>query len=113
MSAPDINGYEVVGSLGEGGMGVVYLARQLSLNRYVAIKILPAHLACDKSYVNRFRQEAQAAAKLKHPGIVQIYDAGEDKGGLLFCDGICQRRDCRAACAPKGRDRRRKRVVDR
>lgn len=84
MSDPAISGYEIVGNLGEGGMGTVYLARQRSLNRYVAIKILPPNLACDESYVMRFRQESQAAANLKHPGIVQIYDAGEDKGVYYF-----------------------------
>jgi len=84
MNYPSISGYEIVDVLGEGGMGTVYLARQLSLNRSVAIKILPEHLANDASYVMRFHQEATSAAQIKHPGIVQIYDAGEDKGRYYF-----------------------------
>jgi len=77
MSYPVIPGYEITGVLGEGGMGKVYLAVQLSLNRKVAVKILPPGLAADESYLMRFRNEARAAAKLRHPNIVQIYDAGE------------------------------------
>lgn len=84
MKYPSIRGYEIVGVLGEGGMGIVYLARQLSLNRQVAIKILPEHLASNESYVTRFHQEARSAAKIKHTGIVQIYDAGEDNGLFYF-----------------------------
>lgn len=84
MKYPSIRGYEIVDVLGEGGMGTVYLARQLSLNRQVAIKILPEHLASNESYVMRFHQEAKAAARIKHTGIVQIYDAGEDNGFCYF-----------------------------
>ncbi len=70
--------------LGEGGMGAVYLARQLSLNRMVAVKVLPDCLADNPSYIMRFRQEAKAAAKLKHNNLVQIYDAGVDNGVFYF-----------------------------
>ncbi len=84
MNYPTIPGYEIAGVLGQGGMGTVYLARQLSLNRQVAVKILPRHLAGDESYVARFHQEAMAAAKIKHSGIVQIYDAGEENGLCYF-----------------------------
>ena len=81
---PSISGYEIIDVLGKGGTGTVYLARQLSLNRSVAIKILPDYLANDSAYVMRFRQEATSAAQIKHPGIVQIYDAGEDNGQFYF-----------------------------
>ncbi len=84
MNFPAITGYEICGVLGQGGMGTVYLARQLSLNRQVAVKILPRHLAGDESYVARFHQEAKAAAKIKHTGIVQIYDAAEEEGLCYF-----------------------------
>lgn len=77
-SFPAIQGFEIVKLIGRGGMGSVYLARQLSLNRPVAIKILPASMAANSSYVMRFQQEARAAAKVKHPSLVQIYDAGEE-----------------------------------
>lgn len=84
MSFPSIRGYEILSVLGEGGMGVVYLARQLSLNRQVAIKVLPQRLAHNESYVIRFHQEAKAAAGIRHPGIVRIYDAGEEGGFCYF-----------------------------
>lgn len=84
MSYPSIPGYEIIGTLGEGGMGTVYLARQLSLKRKVALKVLPPALAANKSYLLRFRHEARAAARIRHPNIVQIYDAGEDNGVYFF-----------------------------
>lgn len=70
--------------LGQGGMGSVYLAKQLSLGRLVAIKILPPHLAANGAYVQRFRQEAKAAARLNHINLVQVFDAGEDEGQFFF-----------------------------
>lgn len=83
-SFPKIEGFEILKLIGKGGMGTVYLARQLSLNRPVAIKILPVHLAANPSYVMRFQQEARAAAKVKHPGLVQIFDAGEEHGLFYY-----------------------------
>jgi len=83
-SFPTIQGFEILKLVGKGGMGTVYLARQLSLNRPVAIKILPAYLAANPTYVMRFRQEARAAAKVKHPGLVQIFDAGEEQGLFYY-----------------------------
>lgn len=84
MQYPVIPGYEIKGVLGEGGMGTVFLADQLSLGRKVAIKVLPSHLAANESYLMRFRHEAKAAAKIRHPNIVQIYDAGDHKGVYFF-----------------------------
>lgn len=84
MAYPVIPGYEISGVLGEGGMGTVYLAVQKSLGRKVAVKILPPLLACNGSYLLRFRHEAQAAAKIRHPNIVQIYDAGDYNGVYFF-----------------------------
>ncbi len=77
MQYPVIPGYEISGVLGEGGMGTVYLATQLSLKRKVAVKILPPSLAGDESYLSRFRHESKAAAKIRHPNIVQIFDCGD------------------------------------
>ncbi len=65
--------YEIVGPLGAGGMGEVYRARDLALNREVAIKVLPAALASDADYLARFQREAQALAALNHPNIAAIY----------------------------------------
>ena len=69
--------------LGSGGMGVVYRARHLTLGREVAIKTLSPALSSQPSFVDRFRREAKALAKLSHPNIVSIYDAG-DVGGMMY-----------------------------
>src|ERR1043166_1291641 len=73
-------GYEIIAELGRGGMGAVYQARQISLQRLVALKILPAHLAGDKDFIARFQSEAIAAASLNHPNIVQVFAAGQEDG---------------------------------
>jgi len=69
--------YQIVELAGQGGMARVYKAYQPSLNRYVALKVLPEYLAHDVEFVSRFRQEATAAAALRHPNILVIYDIGE------------------------------------
>ncbi|MCL6649632.1 MAG: serine/threonine protein kinase [Chloroflexi bacterium] len=73
-----IGGYEIVEQLGRGGMAAVYRAVQTSLNRSVALKVLPPSLALDPTFVERFRREATAAASLQHPNILPIYDFGQD-----------------------------------
>ncbi|MBE7497807.1 MAG: SUMF1/EgtB/PvdO family nonheme iron enzyme [Verrucomicrobiaceae bacterium] len=83
--APHFPNYEILRILGRGGMGAVYLARQTSLNRLVAIKILPAELDDgENNFTQRFKNEAQAMAQLSHPGIVAVYDFGQTTSGLLF-----------------------------
>jgi serine/threonine protein kinase len=78
-------GYEVSKMIGRGGMGAVYLGRQISLDREVAIKILPQHLEGeDGSFVERFKNEARAMARMNHPGIVAVYDFGWTESGLLY-----------------------------
>src|SRR5262249_701437 len=67
-----VPGYEVLGKLGRGGMGVVYKARQLALNRLVAVKMISAH--ADPEHQRRFKAEAEVVARLSHPNFVQIYD---------------------------------------
>ena len=74
------NRFEIVRSIGHGGAAIVYLGRDLLLDRQVAIKILRAQHASDPGYVERFRREAQAAASFAHPNIVDIYDVGEYNG---------------------------------
>lgn len=72
------NRYQILEEVGTGGMAVVYKARDILLDRIVAVKILHAEYGNDHEFVTRFRQEAQAAAKLSHPNIVNIYDVGKD-----------------------------------
>ncbi|HBJ34617.1 MAG TPA: serine/threonine protein kinase, partial [Planctomycetaceae bacterium] len=71
-----INDYQVLRRLGRGGMADVYVALHQSLDRQVALKVLRRQLASDSEYVERFRREARAAAKLNHPNIVQVYEVG-------------------------------------
>jgi serine/threonine protein kinase len=79
-----IPGYKIQGKLGAGAMAIVYKARQLSLNRTVAIKILPKRFSENPEYVERFYREGQAAAKLNHNNIVQAFDVGEAGGYHYF-----------------------------
>lgn len=72
------NRYELEQKIGEGGMARVYLGRDLRLNRQVAIKTLHEHYAADLTFLQRFHHEAQAAAGLRHPCIVNVYDVGQD-----------------------------------
>jgi serine/threonine-protein kinase len=80
MSAIEIAGrYRLEGRLGFGGMSTVHLAMDLRLERQVAVKLLAEHLADDPAFVSRFQREAQAAARLVHPNIVQVFDSGRDE----------------------------------
>jgi serine/threonine protein kinase len=83
-AAHQIPGYMVLGKLGAGAMAVVYKARQLSLDRIVAIKVLPKRFTENKEYVERFYKEGKAAAKLNHANIVQAIDVGEAGGYHYF-----------------------------
>src|SRR5262245_30595460 len=76
--------FKIESRIGEGGTGVVYKAKQLTVDRVVAIKVLGAHVSSDPSWVKRFHNEARAAARLDHPNTVRLIDFGETKEGLLF-----------------------------
>ena len=79
-----IPGYKILGKLGAGAMAVVYKGQQLSLNRTVAIKVLPKRFTENPEYVERFYKEGQAAGKLNHNNIVQAFDVGEAGGYHYF-----------------------------
>ncbi|HZY90350.1 MAG TPA: serine/threonine-protein kinase, partial [Gemmataceae bacterium] len=84
QSLPPLDGHDVEGVLGRGGMGVVYRARHRALNRPVAAKMLLAGAYAGPRELARFRQEAEAVAGLRHPNIVQVYDAGDVEGRPFF-----------------------------
>ncbi len=86
MSSEEIAGrYKLEGRLGFGGMSTVHLAMDLRLERQVAVKLLAEHLADDPAFVSRFQREAQAAARLIHPNVVQVFDSGRDqRSGQYF-----------------------------
>jgi formylglycine-generating enzyme required for sulfatase activity len=88
---PEIPGYEILGILGHGGMGVVYRARQLGAHRLVALKMIRAVEHASPTERLRFQIETEAVARLQHPHIVQLYEVGEVRGqpffSLEFCDG--------------------------
>jgi len=83
MIGKTISHYKILEKIGEGGMGDVYLAEDMTLERQVAIKFLPKHLSDDNENVERFKREAKAAASLNHPNIVTIHDIIEEN------DQIC------------------------
>src|SRR5436190_11982835 len=83
--------FELIREIGRGGMGVVYEARQLSLDRRVAVKLLPFAAILDSRQIARFKQEAQAAAQLHHPNIVPVFAIGVERGvhyyAMQYIDG--------------------------
>ncbi|MFO0596814.1 MAG: serine/threonine-protein kinase [Myxococcaceae bacterium] len=83
-AVPRVPGYELLELLGKGGMGEVWRARQVSLSRNVAVKILPSRFAKDREFVARFDKEATALAALSHPGVVQIIDRGQAGDHYFF-----------------------------
>src|SRR5262249_58527737 len=79
-----VGDYEILGEIGRGGMGVVYLARQVSLGRLVALKMLPADLAGDEVALARFRREVRALVRCDHPHIIKVLASGTLPDGRLY-----------------------------
>lgn len=84
MSKPAISGYEILSKVADGGMATVWKAKQTSLDRLVALKVLNKGLIRSEADIERFHTEAQSAAKLRHPGLCQIYDAGNEDGTVYY-----------------------------
>ena len=110
-----VAGYRIDGVLGEGGMGIVYRATQLSLNRTVALKVLAAELFADETFRERFRREGHLQAAIDHPHIVTVYEAGETErrplprdapGARSHAEGGDPGRHARRRTAPCGSSRR-------
>ena len=113
---PDVPGYEVLGVLGHGGMGVVYRAQQQRLKRVVALKMIRVGARAGPEERERFQTEAEAVARLQHPHIVQIFEVGEHDGlpwvALEFVEGgsLASVNACVSTCAARsGASRRRAR----
>jgi eukaryotic-like serine/threonine-protein kinase len=101
---PCVSGYEIVEELGRGAVGVVYKARQIALNRFVALKMLHASWRSDAEQRTRFRKEVETIALLQHPNIVQVYDVGEHEGQpfftMEFLDGGSVAKHCQGRPQP-------------
>jgi Protein kinase domain len=95
-------GYRIDGVVGRGGMGVVYRATELALDRPVALKLIAPELAHDRSFHQRFLRESRLAASLDHPGILPVYAAGEAGGDLFLATRYVDGTDLRAILAEEG-----------
>jgi len=99
LTGKQIAGYEVLSLLGAGGMGEVYRAREVRLDREVALKVLPAEVASNANYIRRFEAEARSASGLSHPNIVTIYAVGEEGGTAYIAMELVEGRTLRELLA--------------
>ena len=103
----ELAGYRVEAMLGRGGMGVVYQAHDLALDRPVALKILAPELAADEVFRDRFLRESRLAASIDHPNVIPVYDAGELAGELYIAMRFVEGQDLTKiiAAGPLGKER--------
>src|SRR6266516_5011063 len=90
--------YEIVGTIGAGGMGEVYRAHDSRLGRDVAIKVLPSTFSADPDRLHRFEQEARAAAALNHPNILAVHDIGTEANAPFIVSELLEGQIGRASC---------------
>ena len=102
MTGQKISHYELLEKLGEGGMGVVYKARDLLLNRSAALKLLPPDGAVSDDQRRRLIQEAQSASALNHPNIVTVYEVGQSENRDFIAMEFVQGRNLESLIGPKG-----------
>ena len=98
-----VNRYEILGRIGSGGMADVYKATDHKLNRFVAVKVMKPEFAQDGSFVKKFTREAQAAAGLANPNIVNVYDVGEDQGNYFIVMELVEGITLKEYIAKKGK----------
>ena len=98
----EIAGYRITGLAGRGGMGVVYRAEQLDLQRPVALKLIATPLARDEAFRERFVRESRAAAAIDHPNVIPVYSAGEEGGRLYLAMRYVDGEDLRSLVGRDG-----------
>jgi formylglycine-generating enzyme required for sulfatase activity/tRNA A-37 threonylcarbamoyl transferase component Bud32 len=103
MTDPKVIGnFELIERIGQGGMGAVFKARQISMDRIVAVKVLPQSLAEKPTFIERFMREAHASARLNHPNVVRGIDVGQDSGIYYFAMEFVQGANARTLIKPGG-----------
>jgi len=102
MIGQTLSHFKILEKLGEGGMGAVYLAEDLELNRQVALKVLPAEMASDPERLSRFKREAKAVAALNHPNIVTIYSVEDSEKGRFISMELVKGRSLEEMIGPQG-----------
>src|SRR5258707_8103184 len=97
------DGYRIETIVGQGGMGVVYRAIQVGLDRAVALKLITPAFAHDPEFRSRFKRESKLAASIEHPNVIPVYEAGESDGTLFLAMRFVDGTDLRTLLAREGR----------